>query len=216
MKTTEKKPRQVYNKEKTKARMIDAVSKILTKEGFQNVRINRVAEIAGVDKKAIYVYFGGLDGLVKEYLKQVDFWQIERQKLEGNNNKALPDITKDFMFDLLKSDFQYFFKSREMQKIILWGISEKSKAIRALTDEREELGESVFRKADEIFKDTDVDYRASIAILVSAIYYTVLHVKSNGSTMCGIDMSSKEGKERMFKAMEQYLSLIYKHADIPL
>ncbi|GAB3427890.1 TetR/AcrR family transcriptional regulator [Niabella aquatica] len=219
MKITKKKTRNVpttYNKERTKDKLIKAIGKILKKEGFQNVRINKVAEIAGVDKKAIYVYFGGLDGLIKAYLRQVDFWQIEKQKLENNNNKELPEITKDFMFELLKADFQYFSQSSEMQKLVLWGISEKNKTIRALTDEREELGEKVFQKADKIFKDTEVDYRASIAILVSAIYYIVLHVKGNGSTMCGIDMSTKEGKERMFKALERYLSFTYKYADTPL
>jgi len=206
----------IYNKERTKSKLIKAVGQILAKEGYQNIRVNKVAEKAGVAKKAIYVYFGGLDGLIKEYLKQVDFWQMEKQKLETNEKKALPEITKDFMLDLLKKDFQYFFDSREMQKIVLWGISEKNKTIRALIDEREELGERIFKKADEIFKDSLVDYRASIAILVSAIYYTVLHVKSNGSTMCGIDMSSAEGKERLFKAMERYLSFIYEQPDVPL
>ncbi len=74
----------------------------------------------------------------------------------------------------------------------------------------------MLQKADEIFNDTRVDYPATIAILVSAIYYTVLHVKSNGSTMCGIDMSSTEGKERLFKAMERLLDLTYKYADVDL
>lgn len=219
MKTTGKKKRNVppvYNKEKRKEKLISAVGKILINEGFQNVRVNKVAEVAGVAKNAIYMYFGGLDGLIKAYLHQVDFWQIEKQKMEASNNKELPEITKDFIFNLLKADFQYFFNSPEMQKIVLWGISERNKVIRDLTDEREELGEKIFERTDEMFKNTHVDYRASIAILVSAIYYTVLHVKSNGSTMCGIDMSTKEGKERMFKALEQYLTFIYKYADVPL
>ncbi|MBZ4187641.1 TetR/AcrR family transcriptional regulator [Niabella beijingensis] len=219
MKTTTKKTGKapaIYDKERTKSKLIKAVGKILVKEGFQNVRINKVAEVAGVAKKGIYEYFGGLDGLIKAYLSQVDFWQIEKQKLEANNDQTLPDITKDFMLNLLKADFQYFLNSAEMQKIVLWGISEKNKAIRALADEREELGATVFHQADEIFKGTKVDYRATIAILVSAIYYTVLHVKGTGGNMCGIDVSSKEGTERMFKAMDRLLQLTYKYADIKL
>jgi AcrR family transcriptional regulator len=205
----------VYDKERTKAKLINAVGKILVKEGFQSIRVNKVAEVAGVAKKAIYEYFGGLNGLIQTYLEQIDFWKIEQRKLELEK-KPLPEISKDFMVELLKDDFNYFFKSTEMQKIVLWGISEKNKIIRALTDEREKLGQQMLQKADEIFNDTRVDYPATIAILVSAIYYTVLHVKSNGSTMCGIDMSSTEGKERLFKAMERLLDLTYKYADVDL
>ncbi len=205
----------VYDKERTKAKLINAVGKILVKEGFQSIRVNKVAEVAGVAKKAIYEYFGGLNGLIQTYLEQIYFWKIEQRKLELEK-KPLPEISKDFMVELLKDDFNYFFKSTEMQKIVLWGISEKNKIIRALTDEREKLGQQMLQKADEIFNDTRVDYPATIAILVSAIYYTVLHVKSNGSTMCGIDMSSTEGKERLFKAMERLLDLTYKYADVDL
>ena len=205
----------VYDKERTKAKLINAVGKILVKEGFQSIRVNKVAEVAGVAKKAIYEYFGGLNGLIQTYLEQIDFWKIGQRKLELEK-KPLPEISKDFMVELLKDDFNYFFKSTEMQKIVLWGISEKNKIIRALTDEREKLGQQMLQKADEIFNDTRVDYPATIAILVSAIYYTVLHVKSNGSAMCGIDMSSTEGKERLFKAMERLLDLTYKYADVDL
>ena len=219
MKTIEKKKRNTpatYDSEKTRAKLIAAVGKVLIKEGFQNVRINKVADVAGVAKKSIYVYFGGLDGLINAYISKVDFWQTEKQKLEPNSYKELPDITKDFMFNLLQDNFQYLFKSPEMQKIVLWGISEKNKAIRALTDKRENLGEKIFQKTDRAFKETQVDYRATISILLSAIYYIVLHAKGNGSTMCGIDMGSKEGKERMLMAMERLLSLTYKYADVPL
>lgn len=51
------------------------------------------------------------------------------------------------MFNLLKSDFKYFAASKEMEKIVLLGISERNKTIRTLTDEREELGRKVFEKS---------------------------------------------------------------------
>lgn len=205
----------IYNKERTKGKLISAVGKILVKEGFQNIRVNKVAEVAGVAKKAIYEYFGGLDGLIKAYLDQVDFWKIEEQKLALQKN-PLPPISKEFVFELLKKDFTYFSRSTEMQKIVLWSISEKNKLVRALTDEREQLGEHLLQKADEIFKDTAVDYPATMAILVSAIYYTVLHAKYNGSSMCGINVSTSEGRERIFKAMERLISLTYNYADVNL
>lgn len=206
-KTTKRPSSAIYDKERTKAKLIKAVGKILVKEGFQNIRINKIEKVSGVSKKAIYDYFGGLDGLIKAYLDQVHFWKMVSYQMASKEEAPLPDITEDFMFDLLKNDFEYFSKSAEMQKIVLWGITEKNKTIRALTDESEKLGERIFEKTDEKFYKTDVDFRATIGILVASIYYMVLHAKNNGSAMCGIDISKEEGKNRMLKAMRHLLSL---------
>ena len=107
-------------------------------------------------------------------------------------------------------------KSPEMQKIILWGISEKNKSIKELTDEREKFGEYIFNETDNFFGSSEVDYRATIAIFASAIYYMALHIKTNGSTMCGIDMSTSEGTERIFAAMERILKQTYRYAGVTI
>ncbi|WP_312352554.1 TetR/AcrR family transcriptional regulator [Sphingobacterium siyangense] len=202
-----------YNKERTKSKLIKAVGKILVKEGHQNIRINKIEEVSGVAKKSIYDYFGGLDDLIKAYLNQVDFWKFAEHQLVTKENTALPDINEDFMFELLKNDFHYFLKSTEMQKIVLWGISEKNKTIRSMNEESEKFGEQIFKKADEKFKDTKVDFRATTAIFVASIYYMILHAKNNGSTMCGIDISTEEGKNRIFNGLNRLLNLTYKNAN---
>ncbi|MCH5719520.1 TetR/AcrR family transcriptional regulator [Niabella hibiscisoli] len=204
----------VYDKERTKARLIAAVGKIVVKEGFQQIRINKVERISKVSKKMIYEYFGDLQGLIKAYLNQVDYWKLEEQKMNSDPGSIIAPINKEFMAALLRNDFEYLFNSVEMQKIILWSISEKNKTIRELSDEREALGERIFAGTDQFFNNTEVDYRAIIAILVAATYYTVLHVKNNGSTMCGIDVATTEGKARITSAMERLLHLTHQYANV--
>ncbi len=203
----------VYDKERTKARLIAAVRKIVVKEGFQQIRINKVERISKVSKKMIYEYFGDLQGLIKAYLDQVDFWKIEEQKMENDPVGIIPPVDQELMGALLIGDFEYLYNSLEMQKIILWSISEKNKSLRQLSDEREALGEKIFAGTDHAFKGSEVDYRATIAILVAAAYYTVLHVKNNGSNMCGIDVSTEEGKARIAAAMKRILGLTHQFAN---
>ncbi|MFT3903250.1 MAG: TetR/AcrR family transcriptional regulator [Niabella sp.] len=194
------------NKEKTKQKLINAVGKVLRKEGFQGVGVNKVADTAGVGKKLIYDYFQDMNGLIKAYLNQVDFWN---QKQEGLQDEALGHISKDDIFSLLKDDFEYLNKSVEMQKIILWGISEKNKTINKLVEQREEFGEKVFAITDKDFKGSSVDFRAVNAIFVGAIYYMVLHAKTNDATMCGIDFNTGEGRKRIFDTMKQIFDWCY-------
>jgi len=206
----------IYNKEKTKKKLISSVGKILVKDGYSAIRINKIESVSGVTKKLIYDYFGGLNGLVKAYLNQVDFWKIEESKLIKDDTSPDSPTDPQFMSNLLRNDFEYLMKTPEMQKIILWGISEKNKVIKELTNEREKFGERVFNETDKFFSNTEVDYRATIAIFAAAIYYMVLHIKTNGSTMCGIDMSTSEGAERIFTTMKRMLNQTYIYADVKI
>ena len=62
------------DRERTKARIIDAVSGLLTRSGFRAVGVNAVAEAAGVDKVLIYRYFGGLAGLLSAVADEPSLW----------------------------------------------------------------------------------------------------------------------------------------------
>ena len=46
-------------------------------------------------------------------------------------------------------------------------------------------------------EDSDVNLRATLALLIGGIYYLSLHAKSNGSTFCGIDINIDEGKSQI-------------------
>jgi AcrR family transcriptional regulator len=65
------KPKQIKNKELTKRKLIDAVGEIFRTEGHAGLGINKVARIAGVNKKLIYRYFkNDFNNLVEEL-----FWR---------------------------------------------------------------------------------------------------------------------------------------------
>ena len=60
----------VRNRPQTQQRLLAAVHQLLTAEGLDQVRINRVASLASVNKVLIYRYFGGIDGLLGAYYEQ--------------------------------------------------------------------------------------------------------------------------------------------------
>ncbi|WP_228435704.1 TetR/AcrR family transcriptional regulator [Chryseobacterium pennipullorum] len=64
----------IRNKERSKKKFLDAVGKILKTNGYAALKVNDIAATAGVDKKMIYTYFGGMDGLMDEYIRSQDYW----------------------------------------------------------------------------------------------------------------------------------------------
>ncbi len=60
------------NRTLTEQRLIDAVGQLITEDGLEGARINRIARRAGVNKILIYRYFGGVDGLRAAYISQLE------------------------------------------------------------------------------------------------------------------------------------------------
>lgn len=110
---------------------------------------------------------------------------------------------------LLQNQLDYFYNNPEMQKLILWEISKKTKIMYEVCEDRERLGATVLEMTDKELQDKDIDIRAVSALLVAGIYYMVLHAKSTDTTFCGIDINDVEGMERIKNAISLVLENTY-------
>lgn len=200
----------IYDKERTKRKLISTVGKIIKTQGYTNLRVNRIASLAGVDKKLIYLYFGNAENLIETYLKQNDYWKVAER---DTANAIGAELTKDVVAGLLREQYHYFERSEEMQKIILWELSEHNDTLREIVDQREAFGTKLFKIADKQFRNSKVSFRAVNAILVAAIYYLVLHSKSNGSSVCEIDINKPKGKKLILDTVDQILEWVYQSAE---
>ena len=63
------------DKERTMARMVASVGKVIQKKGYAGLTAPNIALAAGVNKQLVWTYFGGIDNLVEEYIMQRDFWK---------------------------------------------------------------------------------------------------------------------------------------------
>jgi AcrR family transcriptional regulator len=204
----------IRDKERTKARMIAAVGKVIQKKGYHALNGPNIALECGLNKALIWNYFGGLDQLVEAYLTQKDFWQIGDKGVLEQMITNPGSISISLIEELLTSQFNTFLKDKTKQKVIHWGLGEKTKALKNIADRRELLGEELFKHVDSKFENSENDLRATLAILVSSIYYLSLQAKSTGSTFCGIDVNTEAGKERIQKTMRKILEQTF--SDIEL
>lgn len=206
----EEKPqkRPVRNKEKSKQQFLNAVGKLLKTKGFSALKVNEIAAVAGMDKKLIYKYFGGRDQLVDQYLVSVDFWSNVK---EDDAPQVITDGGQEFVKQMLTQQFDYVATNKEFQKILLWGLSEKRKSLQNLADEREIAGEVLLKNiTDPFFGEGAENFRASMAVIISGIYYLNMYSASSNSTFCGIDPAKEEGKAAIKNALATLVDMIYK------
>jgi AcrR family transcriptional regulator len=198
----------IRNKERSKKKFLDAVGKILKTKGYAGLKVNDIAATAGVDKKMIYTYFGGMDGLIDEYIRSQDYWSnITMDHVPLNMNDGGKALTQEMLF----SQFDYMFKNKEMQKSLLWRISEQRKSLTKLKDLQESSGEVLFSAvSDPYFKEHAEDFRAIMAVLISGLYFLNLDTV-NGSVFCGVDVATEEGRDKIKKAVSFLVKQTYEN-----
>lgn len=196
----------IKNRQQTERRLIDAVGSIIRTQGYTGLGVNAIAKEAKVNKKLIYRYFDNVERLIETYVIEKDYWL-------SFNNKILSQIDlkdkKNSIIDnyvsILEKQFDFFWNEDEMQKIILWEISESTALLDSVSKVREEYGNALLALSDPYFKNSAVSMRGVSALLVCGIYYVVLHAKKNESTICGLDINTEEGRAEIQKSLRQII-----------
>lgn len=197
------------NKERTMTKLIQAVGVVLKKEGYTGLSTVNIANAAGTDRKLIRVYFGTVDNLIETYIKNKDYWINASEGAMETLTNSSNTSSKDFLESLLINQLDHFNKDVEMQKAVLWQISEKSDIMSHVTQTRERLSSLFFSFSDKELEGKDIDLRAISSLLVAGIYYLVLHSKSTDSTFCEIDITTEEGINRIKGAIKKILDQSY-------
>jgi len=200
----------IRDKERTKSRLLDAVGKILTKEGFTGLNVSKVALKAKVDRKLVYDYFGSMEGLVKEYLNLRDFWAVSIDQADELIAQSKNDLGKEMLYHIFEDQLNSLIANEEMRKIISWGVCESSTVLAELNEKREFFGEQFFTTiTDEYFKHKDKNIRPVAALLIGGIYYITLIANTNNGLVCGIDIRKEEAQAEIKKTIKQIIEWAY-------
>lgn len=200
------------DKEETKKKLIKATGEIFMSKGYSALRASKIAYAAGVSKTLIYRYFGNVQELFKAYLYQKDFWISMEDHVDDLREANAHDSGQKLAKNTLENQIEYFFQNQEMQQIMRWQINEPNDIARGLADSRERLGEELLSLTDPHFKDSDVNFRALLAVIIPGIYYLVLNAKVNGSTFCGININKDEDMKQVQKAVKMAVDWAYEKA----
>jgi AcrR family transcriptional regulator len=140
------------NKESTKKKLIAAVGDIFRTEGYHGLGVNKVARMAGVDKKLIYRYFGNIDGLIEAYVVETDYWMMFFEKMRTLEVPQNGNQVRRLLTSALQDQFAYFLKDKEMQRLILWELSVKSPLMRSIHETRELMGKQLLDMTEPYLK----------------------------------------------------------------
>lgn len=191
------------NKELTKDKLVKAVGKVVADVGFRRLGVNLVAREAGVDKKLIYRYFNGLEGLVAAYGRTIDFWPSATELLNGEKDSIRQMSPHDLMALFFKRYVRAILARPYTLEILAWEGVERN----YLTDTLEEVR---IKTALEFFEmmETDppegIDLTALVLFVAAGLNYLAVRSRMH-SSLGGVDLQSEEGWKRIDKVVDQLI-----------
>jgi AcrR family transcriptional regulator len=188
----------------------DAALRILARDGFSALGPNAIAAEAGCDKKLIYRYFGGLDGLLEALGADLSLW------LAGPPPTA-PD-SAEYGTRIGALLFAYAAGLRQdaaLQKLLAAELVADAPALRQIDAARNRafgawIGQMVAGSAPP----EGVDAPAINAVLLAALHYLTLIGGTLGS-FAGVEVASPEGRARIDAALRLLLDRAYAAAPKP-
>lgn len=194
-------------------RLLRAVGQILRDKGHQFLYLNEIARVSEVGKKYVSKCFGSVNALIKVYILRTDFWLPRFEEVKQNPLPENSDDLLKFYIISLQDQFRFFSKSVELQKIILWQITESNALMRTISETREKEGAQLLALADAHFKDSGISLKAVVALILGGGYYIALQASTNNSPVCGIDINQERDAQIFIDTMGQILEWAWKAAD---
>lgn len=187
------------DREKTGRAILDAVGRLILRDGLSGVGINAVAREAGADKVLIYRYFGDLDGLYRAYAESGDFWWTVEDMLSATEDAAA-------LGEALKAGLRQHAAEMRKRPVTLAVFaaepSNRNALVVALEEVRErrslELMEAV---AARYGAPEGIDIPALIALLAAAIDYLLSRARTI-RVYGGVEIKTEQNWERIFATID--------------
>ncbi|HEV7691866.1 MAG TPA: helix-turn-helix domain-containing protein [Hyphomonadaceae bacterium] len=190
------------DREATEKRIIEAAARVMARDGAAALGINAIAAEAGADKKLIYRYFGGLDGLLEALGAETGVWIGELSPAaKGNYGQRMLAAFTAYA-DKLRGD-------AVLQKLLAWELAGPSPALARIEAARSKAMFGVMMKVrGEETPPPGADAPAINAIVLAALNYLVLRSASMGN-FSGMPLKTEADWKRVTAALEGILAKVY-------
>ncbi|MFA8342197.1 MAG: TetR/AcrR family transcriptional regulator [Rhodothermaceae bacterium] len=198
---------QKRDRELTEQKILDAVSRIVLKEGIKKLGVNSIAREAGIDKVLIYRYFGGFAELFKVYIKKQDFFANLKEYLKVDLVNARPEEMAEAAKKIHLLHLNYARTNKEFQEVLLWELNNNDEITEFIANEREQIGNEITKIFKEKYKNTTFDLEVISSIITCAINHLVLRAR-HVDVYNGLDLQDEKSWRRFENTIEQILEIV--------
>lgn len=180
------------DRQATEQELVDAVGRLLVRDGAAAFGVNAVAREAGVDKVLIYRYFEGMDGLLRAFAESEAFWPSVEEVL-GNDAADLRLMTPGDRWATGLVRYAQALRRRPItREVLAWEQVETNELTEILRVRRETWFAELLELLPDDTASTDVDLVATALVIAASIHYLVARSRLHGD-FNGLDIDSDAG-----------------------
>lgn len=187
--------------------IMEELEKLVIKKGFSNILLTDLINSSGVEASVFYRRYGTVSNALNMLSRRYDFWL--------NNAIDIKQLSKlgpkEFYKNILKSLYRELKNNLTMQKLLIWELSEDNEETRRSSNMREDINMGLLSYYELLFKNTPIDIKLVTAILISSIYYMILH--KDRSSFCTIDFNSETAENKIFNGIDYIVEIIFTELD---
>jgi AcrR family transcriptional regulator len=163
------------NRQQTEAEILDAVARVLARDGFTGIGVNAIAHEANIDKVLIYRYFGGMPQLLEAFGLSGNFWPSVDQLLEGLDLESWPLTQR---LEIVFERFIDVLRSRPLTlEILAMEVTAPNELTATLDTTREQWGQDLaLRLAGD--RAITANWNINISLLFAGIQYLLLRARN--------------------------------------
>jgi AcrR family transcriptional regulator len=183
-----------------RGRILDAIGRIVVRDGLAAVGINVLAREAGCDKVLIYRYFGDLEGVYKAFASRSDFWWTVADLTDGISPET--HSTADAIKLLLRRSAAAVRARPVTLAVLAAEPVERTPLVVALESLREKRALELARWFGERFVlPQRVDVAAITLLLGVGLNYLAVRARKI-RVMSGVAIKTEKDWERIFDAVD--------------
>lgn len=180
---------------------------LVKQHGFGNIDLTMLLQKAHVGANVFYRRYGSMQQLYDTLAGNYDFWINDTVKISDLNTLG----PKKFFAHTLKSLYKGLSDNAIMQKLLLWEMSEDNDTTRRTAQMRDIMNLNLIQYYDLMFRPAKINIRSVVALLISGIYYLILHRER--AEFCSIDFNSAEGEKLLSEAIDILTDVIFDKLD---
>lgn len=186
-----------------RAAVLDAVSQLAGEKALAQITIKEVGQRAGIRTDVLRNNFSTIEKILSIYAASVDYWVSD----VFDDYHPSARVNEQELRRTLVNLAETLYNNPDMQRILLWELTEDNPNTRRMAASREQLYRDVIEVYHARFRASGLQIDAMAALLTAGIYYLVLHRKR--STFWGIDFDKRAGRKRLVEAIDQLTGLIF-------
>lgn len=198
-------PRQ-RDKEATQHKILQALERVIARDGLHRVGINAVAREAGVDKVLVYRYFGGLPELIEAYATRLRLWPSFAETVGMNALGAADLSAEELLYRCLSGLLRELRQQPFALDVLRCELVEPNSLTEQLAREREAWAKNVM----EYLQAAGAPVHAvapAVALLTGGIIQLLLH-PALAVSFDGEDSKTEEGWKKIEEVIRRIVNML--------